>query len=92
MRSLGATAISLDMDEQPNLNTGTPWSTWDDEDIRWGLDDDRSIEETAELLCRTPSEICQRSRAIARADAIGDPLLLRDGLNRARPYRHRSVP
>ena len=78
-------AVDFDMDdadpsEQPNLNTGTPWSSWDDEDIRWGLDHNRSIEETAELLCRTPAEIRQRIQEIAEADAIGDPSLLTDGL------------
>jgi hypothetical protein len=65
-----------DRSEEPNLNTGIPWSSWGDEDIRWGLDHDRSIEETADFLCRTPSEIRQRIREIAEADAIGDPLLL----------------
>jgi hypothetical protein len=64
--------------EQPNLNTDTPWSEWDDSDIRWGLDHGRSIDETADFLCRTPSEIRQRMREIAEADAIGDPTLLRD--------------
>jgi hypothetical protein len=67
-----------DPSEEPNLNTGTPWSPWDDQDIRWGLDHNRSIEETAEFLCRTRSEIRQRIREIAEADAIGDPSLLRD--------------
>jgi hypothetical protein len=54
--------------EELNLNSGTPWSPWDDDDIRWGLDHDRSIEETANFLCRTPSEIRQRIEEIAEAD------------------------
>jgi len=58
---------------RPDLNTGTPWSTWDDNDIRWGLDHNRSIAETATFLCRTPLEIRQRIREIEEADAIGDP-------------------
>ena len=66
--------------EEPNINTGAPWSSWDDQDIRWGLDHDSSIEEIANFLCRTPSEVRQRLGEIAEADAIGDPLLLRDGL------------
>jgi hypothetical protein len=66
--------------EQPNLNTGTPWSPWDDDDIRWALENNRSIEDTADFLCRTPSEIHQRIREIAEADAIGDPSLLSDRL------------
>ena len=68
------------MSEEPNLNTGNPWSSWDDQDIRWQLDHDCSIEEIADFLCRTPAEIRQRIREIAEADAIGDPSLLRDGV------------
>jgi hypothetical protein len=70
-----------DLSEEPNLNTGTPWSSWDDEDIRWGLDHDSSIEEIANFLCRTASEVRQRIGEI-EVDVIGDPLLLRDGLTR----------
>ena len=70
----------LDPSEKPNINTGTPWSSWDDQEIRCGLDHNRSIKETADFLCRTPSEVRQRIREIAEADAIGDPSLLRDGL------------
>ena len=40
----------------------------------------RSIEETANFLFRTPSEVHQRIREIAEADAVGDPSLLSDGL------------
>ena len=70
----------VDSAEEPNLNSGTPWSAWDDQDIRWGLDHDSPIEEIANFLCRTPSEIRQRIEEIAEADAIGDPSLLHDGL------------
>ncbi|HEY2484796.1 MAG TPA: hypothetical protein VGI36_06585 [Candidatus Binataceae bacterium] len=69
-----------DRSDDSNLNTGTPWNSWDDQDIRWGLDHNRSIEETADFLCRTPSEVRQRIDEIAEADAIGDPSLLHDGL------------
>ena len=84
MRSPPATAVIFDMDdpdhsEEPNLNTGTPWSSWEDEDIRWGRDHNHSIEETADFLCRTPSEIRERIQEISEADTIGDPSLLRDG-------------
>jgi hypothetical protein len=65
---------------EPNLNSGTTWSVFDDEDIRWAIDHNRSIEETADFLCCTPSEIRQRIGEIAEADAIGDPSLLRDRL------------
>ena len=40
-----------------------------------GLDHDRSIEEIADFLCRTPSEVRQRIREIAEAEAIGDASL-----------------
>jgi hypothetical protein len=70
----------MDESEEPNLNMGTPWSSWDDEDIRWALDHNDSIEEIANFLCRTPSEVHQRIREIAEADAIGNPSLLRDGV------------
>jgi plasmid stabilization system protein ParE len=69
-----------DPSEEPNLNTGITWSSWDDEDIRWGLDHKSSIEEIANFLCRTPSEVRRRIEQIAEADAIGDPSLLQDGL------------
>jgi hypothetical protein len=71
-----------DPSEEPNLNTGAPWSSWDDQDIRWGLDHDSPIEEIANFLCRTPSEVRQRIGEIAEADAIGDPSLLHDGMTR----------
>jgi hypothetical protein len=64
--------------EEPNLNTGTPWRPSEDRDIRWGLDDNKPIEEIADFLCRTPSEIRQRIEKIAEADAIADPSLLYD--------------
>jgi hypothetical protein len=70
----------FDRSEVPRLNSGTPWNAWDDQDIRWSLDHNRSIDEIADFLCRTPSEIRQRTREIAEADTIGDPSLLHDGL------------
>jgi hypothetical protein len=69
-----------DPSEEYNLNTGNPWSTWDDQDIKRALDHNHSIEEIANFLCRTPSEVRQRMEEIAEADAIGDPSLLRDRL------------
>jgi hypothetical protein len=70
----------FDPSEDPNLNTGTPWSSSDDEDIRWALDHNSSIEEIADFLCRTASEVRERIGEIAEADAIGDPSLLCDRL------------
>ncbi|HEX3412384.1 MAG TPA: hypothetical protein VHT00_11740 [Stellaceae bacterium] len=69
-----------DPSEEPNLNTGTPWSAWDDQDIRWGLDHNSSMEEIANFLCRTPSEVRRRIEQIVETDAISDPSLLQDGL------------
>jgi hypothetical protein len=69
-----------DRAEEPNLNTGTPWRLGEDEDIRWGLDHNQPIEEIADFLCRTPSEVRERIQEVIEADAIGDPSLLRDGL------------
>jgi hypothetical protein len=77
---------NFDPSEEPNLNTGTPWSSWDDQDIRSGLDHNSSIEEIADFLCRTPAEVRRRIGDSAEADAIGDPSLLQDGLT-ARPHR-----
>jgi hypothetical protein len=56
--------------EEPNLNTGNPWSSRDDQDIRSALDDNCSIEEIANFLCRTPSEVRHRIREIAEADPL----------------------
>src|SRR5215469_5754385 len=67
-----------DPPEEPNLSTGAPWSSWDDQDIRLRLDHNHSIEEMADFLCRTPSEVRQRIAEIAEADALGDPSWLRD--------------
>jgi hypothetical protein len=87
LRSLQVPVVSLGMDdpdpsEEPNLNTGTPWGSGEDRDIRWGLEHNHSIEEIADFLCRTRSQVRQRKVEIAAADAIGDPSLLRDGATR----------
>ena len=55
-----------------------PWQSGEDQDIRWGLDHNEPIEEIANFLCRTHSEVRERIAEIAEADAIGDPSLLRD--------------
>jgi hypothetical protein len=64
----------------PSKTPALPWRSWEDQDIRWGLDHNTSTEEIANFLCRTPSEVRQRIREIAEADAIGDPSLLSDRL------------
>jgi hypothetical protein len=61
-------------------NTGTPWSSWEDQDIRWGSITTARPRKIVNFLCRASSEVRQRIREIAEADAIGDPSLLSDGL------------
>jgi hypothetical protein len=39
--------------EPPHLNIDTSWSEMDDLDICWGVGHGRSLEETADFLCRT---------------------------------------
>ena len=71
--------------DEPNLNTGIPWQAGEDQDTRGMLDRNEPIEEIADFLCRTPSEVRERIAEIAEADAIGDPSLLRDRMmNRER--------
>ena len=50
--------------EAPNLNTGKPWSDWDDDDIRTGVEIGRSDEETAIFLCRKLTEIKTRLKEL----------------------------
>jgi hypothetical protein len=57
--------------EEPNLNTGTPWSSWEDEDIRWQIDHNRSTEEIAEFLCRTPSNKQRLPGSVSPASPSG---------------------
>jgi hypothetical protein len=54
------------------------WTAGEDEDIRRGLDQNHSIEEIADFLCRMRSEVRRRIAEISEADAIGDPSLLCD--------------
>ena len=69
---------AFDPVDEPNLNTGAPWHAGEDEDIRGMLDHNEPIEEIADFLCRTRSEVRQRIAEFAEADAIGDPSWLRD--------------
>ena len=56
--------------EEPNLSTGTPWSSWDNGDIRWGLDHNRSIEETADFRAQHDEETIFRARETDVAKCI----------------------
>jgi hypothetical protein len=78
MAAMDGLAPGPQEEEQLNLSSGSPWSPLDDADIRWGLDHGRSVEDTADFLCRTPAEIRERVAEIAETDQIGDPSLLRD--------------
>ncbi len=44
----------------PNLNTGKPWSNWDDWDIRWGVQHGTSDEKIADFLGRNVAEVRER--------------------------------
>jgi hypothetical protein len=48
------------MSEQPNLNTGTPWSKLAVRDLEHCLNRGDSVEEIADFLCRTPAEVQQK--------------------------------
>ena len=45
------------MKEQPNLNTGQPWSIGEAIDLRICLDRGKSVTDIADFLCRTENEI-----------------------------------
>jgi hypothetical protein len=53
--------------EPPHLNIDTPWSEMDDLDICWGVGHGRSLEETADFLCRSRAEIRARMRDLGLA-------------------------
>ena len=56
------------------VNIGTPWSFWNDQDIRWGLDHNRAIEEIA-TSCRgnqTRLALTSLSRLIPEFERSGD--------------------
>ena len=40
-----------------DLNSHTPWSEWDEQDIRYGVEHDQPLAETANFLCRTQFEV-----------------------------------
>jgi hypothetical protein len=55
-------------EERPNLNPGEPWGEFDRRDLGWCVDAGQSVEEIADFLCRTPSEI--RARIVELGLAI----------------------
>jgi hypothetical protein len=57
----------MNQSEPPNLSTDTPWSEIDDLDICWGVEHGRSLEKTADFLCRPREEIRARMRDLGIA-------------------------
>ena len=53
-----------DLNDRPNLNTGDAWSESEEYDIAYGAKHGDSLEELAELLCRTKREIAEKARAM----------------------------
>lgn len=47
-----------------DLNSHTPWSTWDEQDIRYAVDHNQTLAETANFLCRTQQEIRDKAHAM----------------------------
>jgi hypothetical protein len=57
------------MIEQPNLNTGVPWGEIDDRDLIWSVNDQQSIAEIADFLCRTKTEVRERMATLGLREA-----------------------
>lgn len=50
-----------------DLNSHTPWSEWDERDIRYAVADNRSLAETAVFLCRTEDEVRDKAEEMGLA-------------------------
>lgn len=50
-----------DLNDPPDLNTGTPWSDLEAADLEWGAKHDHSAEEIATFLCRTMREVAGKA-------------------------------
>ncbi len=48
----------------PGLNSGEPWSAWDDKDLRHAANHGDSVEATAAFLQRTPDEVRARAEEL----------------------------
>jgi hypothetical protein len=48
----------------PGLNTGEPWSAWDDKDLRHCAEQGDSVSETALFLQRSTGEVLQRAKEL----------------------------
>jgi len=47
-----------------NINSHTPWSKWDEQDIRYAVEHEKSLAETADFLCRTYKEVRHKAAAM----------------------------
>lgn len=55
-----------------NLNTGQLWSEVDERDLRWSLAHGRTVEETANFLCRDVDEVEAKMREVGLKVAAAD--------------------
>jgi hypothetical protein len=49
------------IEEQPNLNSGQPWSELALADLEYGLKRDHSIRTIADFICRTEKEVREKA-------------------------------
>ena len=45
-----------------DLNSDTPWSEWDEQDIRYAVEHNNSLAETADFLCRKQYEVRDKAK------------------------------
>jgi hypothetical protein len=50
-----------------DLNSHTPWSEWDEQDIRHSVEHGESLAETAIFLCRTQYEVRDKATEMGLA-------------------------
>ena len=59
----------MDIEDRPDLNTGTPWSEVDLRDLASSIRVGDSVEETATFLCRSRREVREK---IAELEQSGE--------------------
>ena len=52
------------IEEQPNINTGKPWSEMDNADLRHDVKRKVPVDRIAEFLCRTEKEVRDKAREL----------------------------
>lgn len=50
-----------------DLNSHSPWSEWDEQDIRYAVEHGQSLAETAIFLCRTLYEVRDKAKEMGLA-------------------------